>query len=163
MTSVETSEEVADQPTTRVRVAYDHPIGPVKKRRAERHRDFGKSLKRNSYRLRLASITLVAALCAESIPCASQDEERPSGRNVSPPKVIRTHRPRLADDFFKQEAVRFKRARIDMSGSILADGHNLNLYGAVLVRRDKICKTTPARAIDTAVEARAFAARVGPA
>jgi endonuclease YncB( thermonuclease family) len=29
-----------------------------------------------------------------------------------------------------------------MSGSILADGHNLNLYGAVLVRRDKICTTT---------------------
>src|SRR5262249_33695744 len=44
-------------------------------------------------------------------------------------------------DFFKQEAVHFERARIDMSGSIMADGHNLNLYGAVLVRRDKICTT----------------------
>jgi hypothetical protein len=98
-------------------------------------------LKRNSYRLRLASITLVAALCAESIPCASQDEKRPSVRTVSPPKVIRTHRPRIADDFFKQDAVRFERTRIDMSGSILADGHSLNLYGAVLVRRDKICTT----------------------
>ena len=52
-----------------------------------------------------------------------------------------THRPRIADDFFKQDAVRFERAHIDMSGSILADGHNLNLYGAVLVRRDKICTT----------------------
>jgi hypothetical protein len=109
----------------------DHPIGPVEKRRAERHRDFGKSLKRNGYRVRLASITLAAALCAASIPCASQDGERPSVRNVSP-KVIRTHRPRIADDFFKQDAVRFERARIDMSGSILADGHNLNLYGVVL-------------------------------
>jgi hypothetical protein len=41
MTSVETSEEVADQPTyqVRVRVTYGHPIGPVEKRRAERHRD----------------------------------------------------------------------------------------------------------------------------
>jgi len=89
--------------------------------------------------VRLASITLAAALCAGSIPCASQDGERPSVRNVSPPKVIRTHRPRIAADFFKQDAVRFERARIDMSGSILADGHNLNLYGVVLVRRDKIC------------------------
>jgi hypothetical protein len=33
--------------------------------------------------------------------------------------------------------VRFERARIDMSGSILADGHNLNLYGVVLVRRGR--------------------------
>jgi hypothetical protein len=134
MTSVETSEEVADQPTypARVRVTYDHPTGPVEKRRPERHRDFGKSLKRNGYRVRLASIMLAATLCAESIPCASQDGERPSVRNVSPPKVIRTHRPRIGDDFFKQDAVRFERARIDMSGSILADGHNLKLYGAVL-------------------------------
>jgi hypothetical protein len=33
MTTVETSEEVANQPTyqARVRVAYDHPIGPVEK------------------------------------------------------------------------------------------------------------------------------------
>jgi endonuclease YncB( thermonuclease family) len=89
--------------------------------------------------VRLASITLAAALCAGSIPCASHDGERPSVRNVSPPKVIRTHRPRITDDFFKQDAVRFERARIDMNGSILADGHNLNLYGVGLVRRDKIC------------------------
>src|SRR5256884_9626673 len=32
-----------------------------------------------------------------------------------------------------------------MSGSILADGHNLNLYGAVLVRRDRICTTAEGR------------------
>ena len=75
---------------------------------------------------------LAVALCAGSIPCASQDGERPSVRNVSPPKVIRTYRPRIGADFFKQDAVRFERARVDMSGSILADGHNLNLYGAVL-------------------------------
>ena len=64
MTSVGTSEEVADQLTyqARVKVAYDYPIGPVEKRRAERHRDFGKNLKSNDYRVRLASITLAAAL-----------------------------------------------------------------------------------------------------
>src|SRR5262249_4615794 len=143
MTSVETSEEVADQPTyqARVSVAYDHSIGLVEERRAKRHRDFEKSLKRNGYRVSLASITLAAALGAWSIPCASQDGGRPSVRNVAPPKVIRTHRLRITDDFFKQEAVRFERTRVDMSGSILADGHKLNLYGAVLVRRDKICTT----------------------
>jgi endonuclease YncB( thermonuclease family) len=102
-------------------------------------------LKSNGYRVRLASITLAAALCAGSTPCASQDGERPSVRNVSPPKVIRTYRPRIGADFFKQDAVRFERARVDMSGSILADGHNLNLYGAVLVRRDKICTTAEGR------------------
>ena len=48
MTSVETSEELADQPTyqARVRVAYDHSVGPAEERRAERHRDFEKNLKR---------------------------------------------------------------------------------------------------------------------
>jgi len=35
--------------------------------------------------------------------------------------------------FFKQESVRFERARIDISGSILAGGHTLNLCGTVLV------------------------------
>jgi len=95
--------------------------------------------------VRLASITLPAALGTGSIPCASQDGERPSVRNVSPPKVIRTYRPRIGADFFKQDTVRFERARVDMSGSILADGHNLNLYGAVLVRRDRICTTAEGR------------------
>jgi hypothetical protein len=40
----------------------------------------------------MSSIMLAAALCAGSIPCASQDRERPSVRNVFPPKVIRTYR-----------------------------------------------------------------------
>ena len=78
---------------------------PVEKRRAGRHRDFGKSLKRNGYRVGLASITLAAALCAASTPCASQDGERPSVRNVSPPKVIRTYRPRIGADFLVQRLV----------------------------------------------------------
>jgi len=61
MTSIETSEEVADQPTyqARVRVAYDHPIGPVEERRARRRRGFEKNLKRNGYRMSLASHKIV--------------------------------------------------------------------------------------------------------
>src|SRR5262245_13340148 len=140
MTSVETSEELADQPTYQAR-GLRPTHRPCREAWGLAASRFGKSLKRNGYQVRLASITLAVALCAGSIPCTSQDGERPSVRNVSPPKVIRTHRPRIADDFFKQEAVHFERARIDISGSILADGHNLSLYGAVLVRRDKICTT----------------------
>jgi endonuclease YncB( thermonuclease family) len=46
---------------------------------------------------------------------------------------------RVPADLFKQEAVSFKRARVDASGTIRADGHNVDLYGAVLIRRDRIC------------------------
>jgi len=50
-----------------------------------------------------------------------------------------TSRPRTPAEFFKQDAVRFERVRIDMSGLIYADGHSLSLYGAVLIPRNKIC------------------------
>ena len=41
---------------------------------------------------------------------------------------------------FSQEGeVRFQKAYVDQNGSIRADGHNLDLYGAVLIRRDRIC------------------------
>ena len=94
----------------------------------------------NGYRGVLASIVLGVALCAvPAVKCESQDQERLPPRDATGSKVIRTHRLRTPADFFKQESVRFERARIDMSGSILADGHNLSLYGAVLLRRDKIC------------------------
>ena len=96
---------------------------------------FGKSLKRNGYRVRLA-LRSPRRCALGQFPVRPRME---SGlRFVTFPL---THRPRIADDFFKQDAVRFERAHIDMSGSILADGHNLNLYGVVLVRRDKICTT----------------------
>src|SRR5262245_55874794 len=140
MTSVETSEELAGQPTYQARVLRPahRPCREAWGLAASR---FWKELEEECYQVRLASIKLAVALCAWSISCAFQDGERAFVRNVSPSKVIRTHRPRIADDFFKQETVHFERARIDISGSILADGHNLNLYGAVLVRRDKICTT----------------------
>jgi endonuclease YncB( thermonuclease family) len=53
--------------------------------------------------------------------------------------VVRTHRLRVPADFFKQEAVRFESVHVDTSGSVRADGHDLDLYGAVLVRRSRIC------------------------
>jgi hypothetical protein len=82
-------------------------------------------------------VTLAASLCAEA--GVAQEEGRPAARDVPPRKVIRTQRLPVPADLFKQEAVSFKRARVDASGTIRADGHNLDLYGAVLIRRDRIC------------------------
>ena len=41
--------------------------------------------------------------------------------------------------FPKKAKFRFQKAYVDQNGSIRADGHNLDLYGAVLIRRDRIC------------------------
>ena len=86
----------------------------------------------------LASIVLTAALFAPPGIGSAQEQVAPT-RDVTRSKVIRTRRLSIPADFFKEEAVRFERARIDMNGSIAADGHNLSLYGVVLLRRDKIC------------------------
>ena len=83
---------------------------------------------------------LAAALCAGPAgPFASQGGERPPVPDVTRPKIIRTHRLRIPTEFFKQDTVRFERARIETSGSIFADGRKLSLYGAVPIRRDRIC------------------------
>jgi endonuclease YncB( thermonuclease family) len=87
----------------------------------------------------LATILLAAALCTRPEMGAAQEQEQAPARDVTRSKAIRTHRPRIPADFFKEESVRFERARIDKNGSIAADGHNLSLYGVGLLRRDKIC------------------------
>ena len=113
--------------------------------------------KKNGYRSAIASIVLAAALCAGPAgPFASQGGERPPVPDVTRPKIIRTHRLRIPTDFFKQDAVRFERARIETSGSIFADGHNLSLYGAVPIRRDRNC--TSAEGARWACGQRAFMA-----
>ena len=94
----------------------------------------------NRHTLLLAAVTLAASLCVgATAPGVAQEEGRPAARDVPPRKVIRTQRLRVPADRFKQDAVSFKRARVDASGTIRADGHNLDLYGAVLIRRDRIC------------------------
>ena len=82
---------------------------------------------------------LAASLCGGAPSGVAQEEGRPTARDVPPRKVIRTQRLRVPADLFKQDPVSFKRARVDASGTIRADGHNLDLYGAVLIRRDRIC------------------------
>jgi hypothetical protein len=85
----------------------------------------------------VASIVLAVAVGVElPAPCFAEADGRPPARNA-----VRTKRLHVFDDFFKQVAVRFERAQIDTNGVIRADGHNLELYGAVLVRRTRICST----------------------
>jgi hypothetical protein len=50
--------------------------------------------------------------------------------------VIRTKRLRVPADLFERDAVVFKRARVEAGGTIQADGHNIDLYGMELIRRE---------------------------
>jgi endonuclease YncB( thermonuclease family) len=87
----------------------------------------------------LAALALTASLgAAPAAPAAAQEEGRPAA-DVPPRKVIRTQRLRVPADLFQRDTVSFKRARVDAGGTIRADGHNLDLYGMVLIRRDRIC------------------------
>jgi endonuclease YncB( thermonuclease family) len=88
------------------------------------------------------SVALVAALLSFSNSCSAETGERPHVGDAAPAKTIRTHRLRVPADFFSQEAVRFETAHVEMSGTISADGHSLQLYGAVLIRRNRICTST---------------------
>src|SRR5215475_6670 len=81
-------------------------------------------------------LALVAACASTAVPAAAQEEGRPT---VDAPsrKVIRTKRLRVPADLFERDAVFFKRARVEAGGTIRADGHNLDLYGMELVRRNR--------------------------
>jgi hypothetical protein len=93
----------------------------------------------------LAALALVGALgAAPAAPAAAQEE----GRTVADApsrKVIRTKRMRVPADLFERDAVFFKRALVEAGGTIRADGHNLDLYGIQLVRRNRICTLEGAR------------------
>ena len=74
-------------------------------------------------------------------PAAPAAAQKQGGRAADAPssKVIRTKRLRLPADLFERDAVFFKRVRVEAVGTIRADGHNLDLYGLELVRRNRIC------------------------
>jgi endonuclease YncB( thermonuclease family) len=87
----------------------------------------------------LAALALGAALgAALAVPATAQEEGRPAADGPSR-KVIRTKRLRVPADLFERDAVFFKRVRVEAGGTIRADGHNLDLYGMELVRRNRIC------------------------
>jgi hypothetical protein len=70
----------------------------------------------------------------------SKDDGMPASRELSRSGPVRVFRKRESPVLFSQEGeVRFQKAYVDQNGSIRADGHNLDLYGAVLIRRDRIC------------------------
>ena len=67
-------------------------------------------------------------------------QDQPRARELSRSGPVRVFRKRESPVLFSQEGeVRFQKAYVDQNGSIRADGHNLDLYGAVLIRRDRIC------------------------
>jgi hypothetical protein len=87
----------------------------------------------------LAALALVGALgWAPAAPATAQEEGR-AAPDAPSRKVIRTKRLRVPDALFEGQAVVFKRARVEAGGTIRADGHNLDLYGMELVRRNRIC------------------------
>ena len=93
----------------------------------------------------LAALALVEALgAAPAAPAAAQEEGR-TGADAPSRKVIRTKRMRVPADLFERDAVFFKRALVEAGGTIRADGHNLDLYGIQLVRRNRICAPEGAR------------------
>lgn len=87
----------------------------------------------------ITRIALAASIFAPPQMGFAQDQEQAPARDVSRSKAIRTQRLRIPVDFLKQEAVRFERVRIGTNGSIVADGHDLSLYGANPLRRERIC------------------------
>jgi endonuclease YncB( thermonuclease family) len=86
----------------------------------------------------LAALALVGALGSVPAAPAAAEEGRPAADAPSR-KVIRTKRLRVPTDLFERDAVFFKRAQVEAGGTIRADGHNLDLYGMELVRRNRIC------------------------
>jgi hypothetical protein len=73
-------------------------------------------------------------------------QDQPRARELSRSGPVRVFRKRESPVLFSQEGeVRFQKAYIEQSGAIRADGHNLDLYGAVLIRRDRICTAEGAR------------------
>ena len=97
-----------------------------------------------------------STMSAASIPRAKAGESA-SGSTTQPMQVVGVKAlepettPRAAEPsdqwdrkreypVFSQEGeVRFQQAYVHQNGAIRADGHNLDLYGAMLIRRDRIC------------------------
>jgi hypothetical protein len=94
------------------------------------------AMRKNIRRLALLALAYIAFWPVEY--SVAQDQPRARELNRSGP--VRVYRKRESPVLFSQEGeVRFQKAYVDQNGSIRADGHNLDLYGAVLIRRDRIC------------------------
>jgi hypothetical protein len=82
-----------------------------------------------------------STITAATIPRAKAAAESASGMTAQPTQVVGVKAlepettPRAAEVLFSQEGeVRFQKAYVHQDGSILADGHSLDLYGAMLIR-----------------------------
>jgi len=93
----------------------------------------------------LAALALVGALGSAPAATVAAQEEKAPATGAPSRKVIQTKRLRVPADLFERDAVFFKRAQVEAGGTIRADGHNLDLYGMELVRRNRICAPEGAR------------------
>ena len=93
----------------------------------------------------LAALALVGALGMVPAATVAAQEERAPAAGAPSRKAIHTKRLRVPADLFARDAVFFKRAQVEAGGTIRADGHNLDLYGMELVRRNRICAPEGAR------------------
>jgi hypothetical protein len=67
-------------------------------------------------------------------------QDQPRARELSRSGPVRVFRKRESPVLFSQEGeVRFQNTYVHQNGSIRADGYNLDLYGAMLIPRDRIC------------------------
>jgi endonuclease YncB( thermonuclease family) len=89
---------------------------------------------------RFARLAFLVALLATDQGVA-QTENAPPIRRVTRPAEIRVYRLRTPASFFEQGAVSFRRAHVNGNGALNADGHVLQLFGAVLLPRNKICNS----------------------
>jgi endonuclease YncB( thermonuclease family) len=87
-----------------------------------------------------------STMTAATIARAKAAAESASGMMAQPTQVVGVKAlepeatPRAAEVLFSQEGeVRFQKAYVHQDGSILADGYRLDLYGAMLIRRNRIC------------------------
>ena len=86
-----------------------------------------------------------STITAATIPRGKAAAETASGMTAQPTQVVGVKAlepeatPRAAELFSQEGEVHFQKAYVHQDGSILADGYSLDLYGAMLIRRNRIC------------------------
>jgi hypothetical protein len=103
---------------------------------ARQHRNDATAMRKKTRGLVLLVLAYIAFFPIEF----SVAQDPPRANNLGGQGGVRVFRKRESPVLFSQQGeVRFQKAYVDQNGSIRADGHNLDLFGAALIRRDRIC------------------------
>lgn len=92
--------------------------------------------------MRCCSFLVVVSLA--SIACCSPSFAQGENqlRTKDTRSAIRVYRMREPGNLFTQRGeVTFRKASVDINGTIRADGHDLSLYGATAIQRNRICNS----------------------